>query len=440
MGKGYVYILECSDGSYYTGSTIDLAKRFDQHQSGLGANHTKKRLPVRLVFAEEFTAIEEAFKRGKQIQGWSREKKEALIEKEYEKLPALSIAYRDIQNKVKVSSRTSDTETQKNAKSTKVLPEALEGEKHTKKSFYSNGKLLLTGEYFVLDGAKSLAVPTTCGQDLTVQELKEPQLIWKSFTNEGECWLEAIFDLPKLRLFSADFDADEDGGNDMLAENLLQILKEVRNFNPEFLNTNKGFLVETHLSFPKNWGLGTSSTLINNLANWAKVNPYQLLENTFGGSGYDLACAEHNTPILYTKNEISPVVEKVDFNPSFKEQLYFVYLNKKQNSREGIQRFKALKGNLTSEIKAISDLTNLFVNCTNLTDFEKLMQEHEQLVSKTIQLKTVQEQYFSDYFGQTKSLGAWGGDFILATGNEDSPSYFKQKGFHTVIPYQDLIL
>ncbi|MDV7187654.1 GYDIA family GHMP kinase [Lutibacter sp. TH_r2] len=308
------------------------------------------------------------------------------------------------------------------------------------KEFYSNGKLLLTGEYFVLDGAKSLAVPTTCGQDLIVKPIAEPQLIWKSYTNTNECWLEAVFDLPKLRLFSADFEATEDGGNDMLAENLMKILNEVRNLNPAFLNCNKGCLVETHLTFPKNWGLGTSSTLINNLASWAKVNPYKLLENTFGGSGYDLACAKHNTPIFYANVGKTPMVEEVEFNPVFKNQLYFVYLNQKQNSREGIKRFKELKGNLTSEIQQISKLSDAFLKCSNLNDFEGLLKEHEQIVSKTIQLQTVQEKYFADYFGQTKSLGAWGGDFILATGNEDSSEYFKQKGFQTVIPYKDLIL
>ena len=308
------------------------------------------------------------------------------------------------------------------------------------KEFYSNGKLLLTGEYFVLDGAKSLAVPTTCGQDLMVKPIKQPQLIWNSFTNEGECWLEAIFDLPKLRLVSATYDAVEDGGKGSLAEDLFEILLEVRKLNPSFLNSENGFEVKTNLTFPKNWGLGTSSTLINNLANWASVNPYELLLNTFGGSGYDIACAQNDNPILYTNNGIEPFIEKVNFTPSFKEQLYFVYLNKKQNSREGIQRFKELKGNLTSEVSQISSLTDAFLSCTNIVDFEKLLFEHEQIVSKTIQLKPVQELLFNDYFGQTKSLGAWGGDFILATGNEDSTNYFNQKGFKTVIPYQDLIL
>ena len=308
------------------------------------------------------------------------------------------------------------------------------------KQFYSNGKLLLAGEYFVLDGAKSLAVPTTCGQDLTVEPIKESQLIWQSFTNTGACWLEVIFDLPRLRLVSADFEATKDGGNDTLAENLRTILIETQKLNPAFLSLENGFLVKTNLTFPKNWGLGTSSTLINNIANWANVNPYQLLENTFGGSGYDIACAQNNTPILYTRNGINPLVEKVAFNPNFKNQLYFVYLNKKQNSRAGIKRYRALKGTLTSEVQQISILSELFLKSDDLKDFEKLMLEHEQLVSRIIQLQPIQKELFSDYFGQTKSLGAWGGDFILATGNDDTPSYFKQKGFETIIPYQDLIL
>lgn len=93
---GYTYILECSDGSFYTGSTIDLARRFRQHQNGEGANHTKKRLPVKLVYVETYPRIDEAFYREKQIQGWSRKKKIALIENNKEMLPELSIAYRDL--------------------------------------------------------------------------------------------------------------------------------------------------------------------------------------------------------------------------------------------------------------------------------------------------------------------------------------------------------
>ncbi len=104
--KGYMYILECEDGSYYTGSTNNLELRLEQHQNGEGANHTKKRLPVRLVYYEEYQRVDQAFYREKQVQGWSRKKKEALINSKQELLPKLAIAYRDLNN---------------------PLPEALEG-------------------------------------------------------------------------------------------------------------------------------------------------------------------------------------------------------------------------------------------------------------------------------------------------------------------------
>lgn len=88
-----MYILECVDGSYYVGSTNDLDLRLQQHQSGEGANHTRKRLPVELIYYEEFGRIDEAFYREKQIQGWSRKKKEALINRRQYELPLLSKNY-----------------------------------------------------------------------------------------------------------------------------------------------------------------------------------------------------------------------------------------------------------------------------------------------------------------------------------------------------------
>jgi predicted GIY-YIG superfamily endonuclease len=88
--KGYMYILKCLDGSYYVGSTINLERRLAQHQAGEGANHTKKRLPVELVYFEEYQRMDEAFYREKQVQGWSRKKKEALIENKPEKLHFLA--------------------------------------------------------------------------------------------------------------------------------------------------------------------------------------------------------------------------------------------------------------------------------------------------------------------------------------------------------------
>ena len=164
--------------------------------------------------------------------------------------------------------------------------------------YYSHGKLLLTGEYLVLDGAKALALPTRFGQDLTIQKLKEPVLLWESYDHQGNCWFKATFELPKLRIVSADFESEEDGGKDKLAERLWEILSAARQLNPEFLNSNQGYLVKTTLEFSQDWGLGSSSTLINNVADWARVSPFELLENTFGGSGYDIASAQNDTAII----------------------------------------------------------------------------------------------------------------------------------------------
>ena len=98
--KGYVYILKCSDGSYYTGSTKDLERRLWQHKNGNGAKYTKTRLPVKLVYSEEYERIDEAFYREKQIKGWSRKKKEALIAGRFDKLSDLAKNRTDVRNTV----------------------------------------------------------------------------------------------------------------------------------------------------------------------------------------------------------------------------------------------------------------------------------------------------------------------------------------------------
>ena len=292
----------------------------------------------------------------------------------------------------------------------------------------------------MLEGATALAVPTKFGQDLKVEKIKEPQLIWGSFTNTGDCWFEAIFELPKLRLVNATFYSEKEGSADFIAETLQDILVETRKLNPEFLKSEQGFLVKTNLTFPRDWGLGTSSTLMNNIAQWAKVDAFQLLWNSFSGSGYDIANAKHNTPILYQVNNQQPIVKKVDFIPSFSDQLFFVHLNKKQDSKAGIARFKEKREKINNEIQLVSEISKQLIQEQKLLEFEKLIQEHEKIISSIIELPTVKERLFSDYFGTLKSLGAWGGDFILATGNKDTSQYFIDKGYTTILSYSDMVL
>lgn len=301
--------------------------------------------------------------------------------------------------------------------------------------YYSNGKLLLTAEYLVLDGAKALALPTKQGQDLLVYKTDTPDLLWESFDEKNILWFSCKFSLPDLKLQTLSQNNTEN-----IAATLQHILHEAQKLNPDFLQGEQGYHIKNNLTFPRNWGLGTSSTLINNIAQWARINAFTLLKNSFGGSGYDIACAQNNTPITYQILHEKPTVQPVNFNPVFKNQLYFIYLNKKQNSKNAIAHYKNSSKNNPAFAEEISALTDAAIQCTSIIDFEKIMLQHEKIIASILNQKSIQQELFSDYFGQTKSLGAWGGDFILATGNEKTPDYFKNKGFTTIIPFQNMIL
>ena len=304
-----------------------------------------------------------------------------------------------------------------------------------KKTFYSHGKLLLSGEYVVLDGATSLAVPTVKGQSLQIEAIDEPVLEWESLDEHNKAWFSAKIKMDKYNAYLIEKTTDQE-----ISNTLLKILKAANNLNSDFLKSYKGCRVITKLEFPQNWGLGSSSTLINNIAQWAFIDAFKLLWKSFSGSGYDIACAQSKTPIVYQLINKKPVVKKIKFEPPFKNQLYFIHLNKKQNSREGIAQYQKNSQDKTVIIKQISKISKEMIACKELSHFEQLINEHEMLISSMIKLPKVKELLFSDYSGAIKSLGAWGGDFILATGDGKTPVYFKNRGYKTVIPYTDMIL
>lgn len=308
--------------------------------------------------------------------------------------------------------------------------------------FYSNGKLLLTGEYVVLDGALSLAVPTKYGQGMTVKETDTRQLLWKSLNEKGEVWFEGVFDLDQpLRIpdaLCAPLPSQEEGRR--ITETLVKILDEAKKLNTAFLSAQTGYEVETRLDFPRNWGLGTSSTLINNIAQWAGVDAYELLWKSFSGSGYDIACAQRNGPILYQLKNNVPLVKEAVFDPPFKDRLYFVFLNKKQNSREGIAHYRKASFDKGHIVRQVSEIAHRIISCTDISVFESLILEHETLLAHVLGVPTIKESLFPDFDGAIKSLGAWGGDFIWAVGNENTPVYFNDKGFKTSIPYPKMVL
>ncbi|MBL7885462.1 MAG: GHMP kinase [Flavobacterium sp.] len=303
-----------------------------------------------------------------------------------------------------------------------------------KQTFYSNGKLLITGEYVVLDGAKAFALPTKFGQNLIIEEANHQIIHWKSHDHDGSIWFEAEIPFESV-IRKERFDASHN-----IKNTLIEILHEAYQMNAAFITQAKGYRITTELTFPKFWGLGTSSTLINNIAQWLQIDAFELLRKSFGGSGYDLACAQNNSPILYRLVNEKPVVETIAFQPDFLDKIYFVYLNKKQSSKSAITSYLNQRGNIDQTIQKIDKITDLVIQSTAPKEFALALQQHEIEMSAVLELQTVQEVLFYDFKGIVKSLGAWGGDFVLAISKENPTSYFKEKGYEIVIPYTDMIL
>ena len=302
------------------------------------------------------------------------------------------------------------------------------------KKFYSNGKLLITGEYLVLDGAKAFALPTKMGQDLQVTETSDRNSIhWKSLDFDQTVWFESSFSISNVIAYA--FTDKEESVEKVLHK----ILFEAHKLNPTLL-PNKGFSVETNLTFPRSWGLGTSSTLINNIAQWFEINAFELLKNSFGGSGYDIACAQNNSPLIYSIQDGKPNVELRAFQPNFSENLYFLYLNQKQNSKAAIATYYAKQFKLNNAKTKIDNITTRITEVILQKEFEYLLHKHETLLSDILEMETVKERYFHDFDGTIKSLGAWGGDFVLVVSDSNPKSYFASKGFTTLLSYQEMIL
>ena len=301
------------------------------------------------------------------------------------------------------------------------------------RQFSANGKFLLTGEYLVLHGALALALPTRLGQTLTAT-VRGTTLRWDAHKPDGP-WFSAEIDKDCLEILSCD--------NLPKAQRLVEILKALRALKPNAFQ--QGCHFETRLDFDPEWGLGSSSTLIANLAQWAEVDPYQLLRMTFGGSGYDIACATASSPIFYQRLHDQPKVQTADFNPPFKNQLYFVYSGNKQSSSAEVKGFNKSfhKDEHLKDIDLVSEISRKLSTLTQLTDFQACLDLHEEIMSRCLGRLPIKTMSFQDFEGSLKSLGAWGGDFLLAATEwpyRQVKDYFSSKGMETVLKYQDIII
>lgn len=284
-------------------------------------------------------------------------------------------------------------------------------------------KLMLFGEYLVLRGSKSLAFPLKFGQELEVR--RSNQLKWASYSPEG-CWFEAEF--------SSDFKVTSTNHPEA-SEILAKLFRLIADIHPQ-IDWNLSF--KATADFNLSWGLGSSSTLISLLSQWSNCDPYQLLDVSFGGSGYDVACATAQGPIVYEMPSRS--TKEVSLHPKVTEKLLFVYLGEKQNSRNEIKRFE--KNEVTpNDIQQLNEIIDKSIKTDTIEAFESLIDQSEMLLSPIIGKERLKDHIFADYTDSIKSLGAWGGDFFLATFRdlEKAKTYFNSKGMKTMFTYKELI-
>ena len=301
-------------------------------------------------------------------------------------------------------------------------------------SFRSNGKLLLSGEYLVLYGAEALAIPLRYGQTLDITVNDYPILAWTTHIN-NQPWFNANYSIPGLNTVSTN--------DPVTAQSLQTLLRTARYFNSGILNKTTGFQAVSNLEFDLGWGWGSSSSLISNLSLWLKVDPFELHNAVSKGSGYDIACARSTGPIIYKVTSRQPAIKQVTFNPPFKENLFFVYSGKKQVSHNSVTKTLKRLSPPTKTIEKATALAKQFVEATTLEKFEVLIREHEELLARFLNQKPIKKRLFSDFTGDVKSLGAWGGDFMMVTCREEkdfAEKYFKSKGLPIIFSYDDIVL
>jgi mevalonate kinase len=297
--------------------------------------------------------------------------------------------------------------------------------------FKSNGKLLITSEFLVMKGAMALAIPAKLDQELNVTSTNTDFVYWKSFDEENQIWYEEKFFLNGGSLIYH-------GKKNKISDLIVSIFDYIHKFNNPKKSIGNEFIWK--LNFDRNWGLGSSSTLINNLSKWAKVNPYNLLFSVFNGSGYDIACCDKSNPIIFQKKDDYLSFSNTTFKPNFLNNLFLIFLNKKQNTQKSVHNFLKTDGYFIDEINQINDIVNGIQNVKDLTAFESLIEKHEKIIANILKIPTIQNEKFPKYnYGVIKSLGSWGGDFVLASGNERNMDYFREKGFNTVKKMSDLL-
>ncbi len=227
------------------------------------------------------------------------------------------------------------------------------------------------------------------------------------------------------------------------SDRLVGLLQKTIDLSDAFLKNVQGVEVITELDFNPEFGFGSSSTLIYCLAKWAGIDPYQLQQQSFGGSGFDIACADAKGPITFQRFGEKVEIENVDISTAITDHLYFVYLGKKQQTSGSIQKFRENAAYTSSDIQTISTITDEIIKTDSLDEFEMLLVEHEKLMSGILKTPSIKSSFFSNYDGCVKSLGAWGGDFVLVSSRLPEMQFAERMrsiGFPITFSYTTIVL
>ena len=298
-------------------------------------------------------------------------------------------------------------------------------------TYHANGKLLLTGEYLVLHGAKAIALPLQVGQHLRISHQADSDSIHWQATFQNQIWFSCVLSPIDYSVFKSTHSEK--------AQVISSLFQTLQNLNPEF-SIPVGTQFETRLDSDPEWGFGSSSTLVSLLAQWAKVDAFQLNGQVFGGSGFDIACAQADGPIFYVRNE---PIHEVELKYPFDDQLFLLYSGQKMKTNPEVSNFLKKEKPSAHLIQEISDLSGEFAQCANQEKFNQLILQHEKLIGNLIGKTPVKQAFFPDFDGELKSLGAWGGDFYLVSSElpfSRVEKYFANKGLTTLLRWNDWIL
>lgn len=297
--------------------------------------------------------------------------------------------------------------------------------------FSAPGKIMLSGEYAVLSGAKAILLPTKFRQYITARKNPSDHISWKSFY-QNDCFFEGKYSWNEERFIKTN-DPDK-------ALYIQRLLRACTSLKSDILNSVSE--IETHLDFSPEWGMGSSASLIVNLSRIFNLNPLTINIMVSRGSGADINCSLADAPISFSKAKGNYQSKPLKLNLPFRDKLWFIYLGKKQKTETEVLRSLKTIFFPKHELAEIDALSETIISTSSLDEFESAVHRHETLISQHIRIPTLQQSLFSDFEGIVKSLGAWGGDMALVTWKGDEQffrNYLSTKNIGTFFHFNQLI-